>query len=115
MPRSFIRLIAIACSALYPSLSGESLSFGAELFPFSPPTSQQRSVEPFNPATPQLSKEDLDRITRLAEQAKQLNTDEQKQLRGSLQRKLRSALTQGNINQAQYYTELLHQIGQENR
>ncbi len=27
----------------------------------------------------------------------------------------KGAVTQGNLNQAQYYTELLNQIGQENR
>ena len=64
---------------------------------------------------PQLSKEDINRIARLADQAKKLTSDEQRQLQGSLRQKLKGAVSQGNLNQAQYYTELLTQIGQENR
>jgi hypothetical protein len=89
--------------------------FAAELFPFSPPTSQQRGADQAPQVRPQLSKEDINRITRLADQAKQLPLDEQRQLQGSIRQKLKGAVTQGNLNQAQYYTELLTQIGQENR
>ena len=97
------------------TLSVLSLSSAAELFPFSPPTSQQRSVEQVPQVRPQLSKEDINRITRLADQAKKLTPAEQQQLQGSIRQKLKGAVTQGNLNQAQYYTELLTQIGQESR
>lgn len=110
-----LRLVIAAWSVTYLSLSAGPLSFGAELFPFSPPTSQQRSIDQSVQTTPQLSREDIDRITQLANQAKLLTPNEQKQLRGSVQRKLKGALAQGNLNQAQYYTELLNQIGQESR
>jgi hypothetical protein len=92
-----------------------SFVFSAELFPFSPPTSQQRSVDQTPQVRPQLSKEDLNRISRLADQAKKLTPDEQRQLRESIQRKQKEAVRQANLNQAQYYTELLTQIGQESR
>jgi hypothetical protein len=109
--RTFFGIAILVGSCI---LSTPSLSSAAELFPFSPPTSQQRSVEQVPQVRPQLSKEDINRITRLADQAKKLAPDEQRQLRGNIQRKQKEAVRQGNLNQAQYYTELLTQIGQEN-
>ncbi len=84
--------------------------FSAELFPFSPPKSQQRDLDQPFQAKPQLSKEDILRATRLAEQAKQLAPEEQRQFRENIQRKLKEAVREGNIAQAQYYTELLAQF-----
>ena len=92
-----------------------SLVFAAELFPFSPPTSQQRAADQAPQVRPQLSKDEINRISQLADQAKKLTPDEQRQLQGSIRLKLKGAVTQGNLNQAQYYTELLTQIGQESR
>ena len=109
--RTFFGLAILAGSCISPI---PSFVFAAELFPFSPPTSQQRNLEQVPQVRPQLSKEDINRITRLADQAKKLAPDEQRQLRGNIQRKQKEAVRQGNLNQAQYYTELLTQIGQEN-
>ena len=89
--------------------------FGAELFPFTPPTSQQRTPDPPSLEKTRLSREDIARATRLAVQAKKLPPDEQKQFRENIQRKQKEAVRQGNIAQAQYYTELLTQLRQENR
>lgn len=105
-----IAILAGSCT-----LSLTSLASAAELFPFSPPTSQQRAIDQPSQVRPQLSKEDIGRISRLADQAKKLTSDEQRQLQGSIRQKLKGAVTQGNLGQAQYYTELLTQIGQEGR
>ena len=97
------------------SLPVTSLVHAAELFPFSPPTSQQRGIDQTAQARPQLSQNDVSRITRLADQAKKLRPADQQHLQESIRQKLKGAVTQGNLNQAQYYTELLAQIGQESR
>ena len=110
--RAFFAIAILAGSCTLPITS---LVFAAELFPFSPPTNQQRAVDQAPQVRPQLSKEDIDRITRLADQAKKLTLDEQEQLRGSIRQKLKGAVKQGNLNQAQYYSELLTQIGQQSR
>ena len=110
--RTFFGIAILIASCTLPVTS---LVFAAELFPFSPPTSQQHGADQAAQVKPQLSKEDINRITRLADQAKQLPLDEQRQLQGSIRQKLKGAVTQGNLNQAQYYTELLTQIGQESR
>ena len=89
--------------------------FGAELFPFTPPTSQQRTPDSPSAEKPRLSREDIARATRLADQAKKLPLDEQKQFRDNIQRKQKDAVRQGNFAQAQYYTELLTQLKRENR
>lgn len=95
--------------------SWEALSFGAELFPFTPPSSgPQRPFEQGSQGKSQLSKEDFDRISKTANLAKQLPTDEKKKLKIGIQRDLREAAAQGNLNQVTYFTELLVQIGQEN-
>jgi hypothetical protein len=96
-------------------VSTPSLSSAAELYPFSLPTSQQPAVDQAPQVKPQLSKDDISRIARLADQAKKLTPDEQRQLQESIQRKQKDAVRQGDFNQAQYYTELHTQIGQENR
>ncbi|MDH5738919.1 MAG: hypothetical protein OEY77_01185 [Nitrospira sp.] len=95
--------------------AGTPHAFGAELFPFTPPTSQQRTLESPSQGKPQLSREDIVRATRLADQAKKLPSDEQRQFRENIQRKQKEAVRQGNFAQAQYYTELLTQLRQENR
>ena len=92
-----------------------SLAYAAELFPYSPPASQQRGIEQTSQVRPQLSQNDINRIARIADQAKKLTPAEQQQLQGSIRQKLKGAVTQGNLNHAQYYTELLTQIGQESR
>lgn len=89
--------------------------FGAELFPFSPPTNQQRTLDQPPQLRPKLSSEGIARATRLAGQAKTLVPEEQKQFRENIQQKLKDAVRQSNLSQAQYYTELLTQLGQENR
>jgi hypothetical protein len=65
--RAFFRIAILAGSCISPDTS---LVFSAELFPFSPPTSQQHATDQSPQVRPQLSKEDIDRITRLADQAK---------------------------------------------
>ena len=105
-----IAMLAGTCIVSTPSLSS-----AAELYPFSLPTSQQRAVDQAPQVKPQLSKDDISRIARLADQAKKLTPDEQRQLQESIQRKQKDAVRQGDFNQAQYYTELHTQIGQENR
>lgn len=97
------------------TITGTSQLFGAELFPFSPPPSQQRAVDQPSQARPQLSKEDITRATRLADQAKKLTPAEQQQFRENILRKQKDAVRDGSFAQAQYYTELLTQLRQENR
>ena len=91
------------------TLSAISLLFAAELFPFAPPPSQQRSIEP-PPGRSQLSQDDLDRITRIATQAKQLSPTDRNQLKISIRKSLNEAAVKGNVNQTQYFGELLRQI-----
>jgi hypothetical protein len=52
--RAFFRIAILAGSCTLPITS---LVFAAELFPFSPPTNQQRSVDQAPQVRPQLSKE----------------------------------------------------------
>jgi len=93
------------------TLSAISLLFAAELFPFAPPPSQQRSIEQQPPpGRSQLSQDDLDRISRIASQAKQLSPTDRNQLKISIQKSLNEAAAKGNVNQAQYFGELLRQI-----
>ena len=105
-----IAMLAGVCAWLITSLA-----YAAELFPYSPPASQQRGIEQTSQVRPQLSQNDINRIARIADQAKKLTPAEQQQLQGSIRQKLKGAVTQGNLNHAQYYTELLTQIGQESR
>jgi len=95
--------------------AGTPHAFGAELFPFSPPTNKQRTLDAPSQGKPQLSREDIARATRLADQAKKLAPAEQQQFRENILRKQKDAVREGNIAQAQYYTELLTQLRQENR
>ena len=86
--QTFFGIAILAGSCTSPITS---VIFSAELFPFSPPTSQQRSVDQTLQVRPQLSKEAIDRVTRLADQAKKLTPDEQRQLRVSIQQKQKEA------------------------
>lgn len=107
--------MAISWPLFFLVFSWRTLSFGAELFPFTPPSSgQQRLFEQGSQGKPQLSKEDFDRISKTANLAKQLPPDEKKKLKAGIQMDLREAAAQGNLNQVTYFTELLVQIGQEN-
>jgi hypothetical protein len=106
--RTFLRvtILAVGCT-----LSANSLLFAAELFPYAPPSpSQQRSVEQQNAARPQLSSEDLDRISKIVAQTKGLDPSAKRQLKSSFQISLDEAVAKGNQNQALYYRELLRQI-----
>lgn len=111
---SYGRIHFIACVIFITNL-GTPQVFGAELFPFSPPTNQQRTLDQPSHLGPKLSSEDIARATRLADQAKTLAPTEQKQFRENIQLKLKDAVRQNNFNQAQYYTELLTQLGREGR
>ena len=110
--RTFFGIAILAGSCTSPITS---LVFAAELFPYVPPTTQQRSVEQAPQGRSQLSEKDITRITQLANQARKLKSEERTQLQRNLRQKLKGAMTQGNLNQAQYYDELLTQIEQENR
>jgi len=93
------------------TLSPHSLSSAAELFPFPSPSSpQQRSIERQPTATSQLSTEDERRISRIATQTKQLSPSDRSQLKSSIQESLNEAVTNGKLNQAQYFRKLLRQI-----
>ena len=69
-----VAILAVGCA-----LSANSLLFAAELFPYAPPSSQQRSVEQYPAPKPQLSSEDEKRISRIAAQAKQLSPTDRTQ------------------------------------
>lgn len=112
---SYGRMHFIACIQFFMTSLGTPHAFGAELFPFSPPTSQQRAVDQPRQLRPQLSKEDITRATRLADRAKKLTLAEQQEFRENIQRKQKDAVRDGSFAQAQYYTELLTQLRQENR
>jgi hypothetical protein len=77
--RSFFGMAILAGSC---ALSALSLSSAAELFPYAPPSpSQQRSVERQPAAKPPLSSEDLDRISKIATQARNLESSKRIQMR----------------------------------
>jgi hypothetical protein len=102
-----IAILAVGCT-----LSAISFLFAAELFPYAPPSpSQQRSVEQQPAPTPQLSPEDMEGISRIATQAnKHLSSPDRNQLKSSIQKSLNEAAAKGNLNQVQYFGELLRQI-----
>mgnify|MGYP001177781618 CR=1 FL=1 len=107
--------MAASCLFLFFVFSWVTLLFGAELFPFTPPsTGQQSQFEQGSRGKTQLSREDFNRISKTANLAKQLPPDEKKKLKDGIQRDLREAAVQGDLNQVTYFTELLVQIGQEN-
>jgi hypothetical protein len=107
MFRTFLRItiIAVGCT-----LSANSLLFAAELFPYAPPSSQQRSVEQQRAPGPQLSSEDLANITKIVGQAKRLDAPAKVQLKNSIQKSHDEAVAKGNLSQALYFSELLRQI-----
>jgi len=106
--RTIIRITILAVSS---ALSASSLLFAAELFPYAPPSSsQQRSFEQYPAPAPQLSSEDEKRISRIAGQAKQLNSTDRTQLKNSIQKRFDEAFAKENLNQAKYFNELLRQI-----
>lgn len=105
----------LASLLLFIAILGTSQAFGAELFPFSPPTSQRRALDQPPQVRPQLSKEDISRAARLADQAKTLTPKEHQQFQESIRYKQKEAIRQSNLSQAQYYTELLTQLGKDTR
>ena len=108
---TFLTILRITVLSTSCSLSTISFSFAAELFPFAPPsTSQQRPIEQHSTPRSQLPSEEIDKISKLAAQAKQLSPLDQKQLKENLRRSLDSAIARGNLNQVQYYNEVLRQI-----
>jgi hypothetical protein len=105
--RSFFGIaILVGSFTLLP----HTLSSAAELFPFIPPSSQQRSIDQEPIARPQLSSEDEKRISRIADQAKQLSPTDRNQLKNSIQKNLDDAFAKGNLSQAKYFSELRRQI-----
>ena len=101
-----IAILAGSCAWLMTSFVS-----AAELFPYSPPSpSQQRSVERQSAAKPQLSAEDLERISKIATQARNLEPSKKIQLKNSIQRNLDDAVANGKLNQAKYFSQLLRQI-----
>lgn len=111
----YLHTASIAYFLLFLAGAGTPPSFGAELFPFSPPSDQQRYGDQSAQMRPQLSMEDIHRATQLIEKAKTLPLNEQRQFQESIRSKQKDALRKGNISQAQYYAELLTQLGQGNR
>lgn len=104
-------MIATASAAIFISLLGNSLSYGAELFPFEPPsTTRERMTEQRSITTPQLSAEDRDKISKLAAQAKQLSSSDQTKLKERLRKSLDSAAKKGDLNQVRYFNEALRQL-----
>ena len=101
-----IAILAGSCAWLMTSFVS-----AAELFPYTPPSpSQQRSVERQSAAKPQLSAEDLERISKIATQARNLEPSKKIQLKNSIQRNLDDAVANGKLNQAKYFSQLLRQI-----
>jgi hypothetical protein len=111
----YLHTVGVVYFFLFLAGAGTPQSFGAELFPFSPPTDQQRYGDQSAQMRPQLSMEDIHRATQLIEKAKTLPLNEQRQFQESIRSKQKDALRKGNISQAQYYAELLTQLGQGNR
>lgn len=104
----FVGLAALVCSCA-PLLP--SVMFGAELFPYAPPSpSQPRSIEQRPLARTQLSSDDLDRIAKIAAQARALNFSKKQQLKQSIQNNLDDARANGRLNQATYFTQLLRAL-----
>ncbi|MDH4084208.1 MAG: hypothetical protein OEV99_14695 [Nitrospira sp.] len=106
--RRFLGPVALVCScaALLPSVI-----FGAELFPYAPPSpSQPRSIEQQPPARAQLSADDLDRIAKIAAQARALDFSKKQQLKQSIQNNLDDARTNKRFNQVAYFTQLLRAL-----
>jgi hypothetical protein len=106
--RTILRVTILAVGCTLPTIS---FLFAAELFPFAPPSSsQQRSVEQQSVAKPQLTQEDLDRISQIASQATQLSQADQVKFKATIQKNLSDAIAKGNLAQAKYYRELLQRI-----
>ena len=107
----FRTFLVIAIFSAGCTLGGTSLLFAAELFPYTPPSpSQQRSVEQQPALRPQLSLEDLDRISQIAGKARRLSPSDKQQLKSSIQRSRDEAEKKGNLSQGKYFNELLRQI-----
>ena len=108
---TFRTFLLVTILAVGYTLSTISSLFAAELFPFAPPSlSQQRSVEQQSIAKPQLTQEDLDRISQIASQATQLSQADQVKFKATIQKNLSDAIAKGNLAQAKYYRELLQRI-----
>ena len=106
--RRFIGLATLvsSCIASFPSVT-----VGAELFPYAPPSpSQSRSIEQRPPSRAQLSAEDLERIANIAARAQTLNLSKKQQLKQSIRKNLDAAHANGKPNQEAYFTQLLQAI-----
>jgi hypothetical protein len=82
----------------------------AELLPFDPPSSSRDRITDRPLSQPQLSPEDLDRISRIAAQARLLKPEDRNQLKSGIKKSLTEAAEKGNHSQVRYYGELLRQI-----
>lgn len=104
-------LKALACCTVLLFAGTATLSFGAELFPYSPPSmTQQRPMVQRPESTPELTAEERARIEELSTQAKKLSTTEQQQVKDLLKKNLVSAARNKNWAQAQYFSEALRQL-----
>jgi len=111
VPAAFVDLITTTSAAIFITILASSLSYGAELFPFEPPTTtRERMMEQRSVTTPQLSAEDRDKISKLAAQAKQLSSSDQTKLKKRLRESLDSAAKKGDLNQVKYFNEALRQL-----
>ena len=81
--------------------------FAAELFPL-PSPNQDKQQRSFAPA--QLSQQDRDKIVHLAEKSKQISPDDQKRFRADIKNHRTNAIRNGQLNEAQFYDELLHKL-----
>lgn len=99
-------LVAVFLGAISP----DSFVSAAELLPFDPPSSSRDRIADRPFSQPQLSSEDLERISKIAAQAKQLTPEDRNQLKSGIKRSLTEAAEKGNLSQVRYYGELLRQI-----
>jgi len=98
--------LVYSCIASFPSVT-----VGAELFPYAPPSpAQSRSIEQRPSSRAQLSADDLDRIAKIVARAQTLDVSKKQQLKQSIQNNLDAARASGKLNQTAYFTQLLQAI-----
>jgi len=96
--------------ALSPLLSPPSLSIGAELLPYTPPSAQQRPTVRPHDKQPALTPEQQKSIRDLSKKAKTLSKQDKKRLMDIIRSNLDSARKGKNWAQVEYYSEALDQL-----
>lgn len=99
--------LSLAVGLIIPQLLPAPSPLAAELFSL-PPPNQERQQRSFAPT--QLSQQDREKIAQLAEKSKQLSPSDQQQFRNDIRNSRTNAIRNGQLNEAQFYDELLQKL-----